>query len=121
MVTDAGCFSGLSSRMNGTKKLPHCSTNVKISTTVRPGTMSGSTIRRSDWNQPAPSVQPASSRLTGTPSMKFFIIQTANGSDDADMNAIVPGTESTRSIRLYMAYTGTITAVIGSPVANRMV
>src|SRR4029453_5795589 len=96
MVTEAGCFSGLSNRMNGTKKLPHCNTNVKMNTTVSPGTISGSTIRCSDWNQPAPSVQAASSRLIGTPSMKFFIIQTANGSEAADMNAIVAGIESTR-------------------------
>src|SRR5262245_34401189 len=121
MVTEAGCFSGESSRMKGTKKLPHCSTNVKMNTTVRPGTISGSTIRHSDCSQPAPSVQAASSRLTGTLSMKFFIIQIAKGSDAAVMNSTVAGTESMRLSRLYMAYTGTMTAVIGRPVENRMV
>ena len=102
MVTDAGWLSGACSRMNGTKKLPHCATNVKTKTTVRPGTMSGRMILRRDWNHPAPSVQAAYSRLTGTASMKFFIIQIANGSDDADMNRISAGTESVSSNWLYM-------------------
>src|SRR5258708_22248005 len=121
MVTEAGCFSGLSSRMKGTKKLPHWSTKVKMNTTLSPGTISGSTIRHSDWIHPAPSVQAASSRLTGTLSMKFFIIQIAKGSEAADMKATVPGTESMRLIRLYIEYTGTMIAVIGRPVEKRMV
>src|SRR5690348_9392728 len=97
MVTDAGWLSGACSKMNGTKKLPHCSTNVNTNTTVRPGTMSGRMISHSDCSQPAPSVQAASSRLTGTASMKFFIIQIANGSDEAAMNRMSAGTESVSS------------------------
>src|SRR3954468_4887166 len=102
MVTDAGWVAGSCSRMNGTKKLPHCATNVNTNTTVRPGTINGRMIVRKDCNHPAPSVQAASSRLTGTASMKFFIIQIANGSADADMNRISAGTESVSSNWLYM-------------------
>src|SRR5690349_3035140 len=102
MVTDAGWLSGLCSRMNGTKKLPHWVTNVNTKTTVSPGIISGRMIRRNDCSQPAPSVQAASSSSTGTESMKFFIIQMANGSDDAAMNRISAGTESVSSNWLYM-------------------
>ncbi len=63
-------------------------------TTATPGAISGSTMRRSDWNQPAPSVQAASSSDTGTPSMKFFIIQIANGIDVADMKKTVEADRS---------------------------
>lgn len=93
MVTAAGCFSGVSSSTNGTKKLPHWPTNTKIATTATPGAIRGATTRRSDWTQPAPSTQAASSRLTGTPSMKFFIIQMANGSALAVRNSTIAGTE----------------------------
>src|SRR3954454_1961842 len=116
MVTDAGWLSGACSRMNGTKKLPHCSTNVKTKTTVRPGTMSGRMIRRNDCNQPAPSVQAASSSSTGTPSMKFFIIQIANGSDVAVMKNTVAVIESVTLKCANIEYTGTMIAVIGRPV-----
>src|ERR1700760_1423645 len=94
MLTDICCFSCDSSRMNGTKKSPHCVTNTKIATTATPGAISGSTMRRNAWNQPAPSVHAASSSETGTPSMKFFIIQIANGNDVADMNNTVEVIES---------------------------
>lgn len=121
MLTDAGCFSGLSSRMNGTKKSPHCTTNTKMLTTATPGAISGRTIRRSAWNQPAPSVQAASSKETGTPSMKLFIIEIANGSDVADMNNIVEVIESVMLKCANIEYTGTMIAVIGSPVENTIV
>src|SRR6195952_2854772 len=120
MLTEAGCLSGLSSRMNGMKKSPHCWTNTKIDTTARPGSMRGSTIRVSDWTQFAPSTQDASSRLIGTPSMKFFISQMANGNEVADMKKIVAGIESVKLKLLNMAYTGTMIAVTGSPVEKRM-
>src|SRR5689334_25216709 len=96
MVTDSGCLFGSSSRMNGTKKSPHCVTNTKMLTTATPGAINGSTMRRSAWNQPAPSVHAASSSETGTPSMKFFIIQIANGIDVADMKNTVDTIESVR-------------------------
>src|SRR3954453_9696950 len=121
MLTDAGCFSGLCSSTKGMKKSPHCCTNTKIDTTATPGAISGSTMRRSDANQPAPSVQAASSSDTGTPSMKFFIIQIANGSDVALMNRIVATRESVSANVANSTYTGTITAVIGSPVEKTIV
>src|SRR4029453_4922548 len=120
MVTDAGWLSGLCNRMNGTKKLPHWVTKVKTKTTVRPGIISGMMMLRNDCSQPAPSVQAASSSSTGTESMKFFIIQMANGRDDAAMKRMRAGTESVSSNWLYMVYTGTMTAVMGRPVEKRM-
>ena len=45
---------------------------------------------------PAPSVQAASSSAIGTPSMKFFISQIANGSEVAARNRIVPQSVSIR-------------------------
>ncbi len=92
-------MSGVSSRMKGTKKFPHCITNVKMNTTTMPGAISGSTTRHSDWSQFAPSVHAASSSETGTASMKFFVIQIANGSELAVMNRTVAGSESTRLTR----------------------
>src|SRR3954454_24932998 len=112
MLTDAGCFSGLCSRTKGMKKSPHCCTNTKIDTTATPGAISGSTMRRSDANQPAPSVQAASSSDTGTPSMKFFIIQIANGSDVAVMKNTVAVIESVTLKCANIEYTGTMIAVI---------
>ena len=76
---------------------------------------------RSESNQPAPSVQAASSSETGTPSMKFFIIQMANGSEVALMNRIVATRESVSANVANSTYTGTITAVIGSPVEKTIV
>src|SRR5579875_2458975 len=94
MVTEAGCLVGSCNKMNGTKKSPHCVTNTKMPTTATPGAINGMTIRRNAWNQPAPSVHAASSSETGTPSMKFFIIQIANGSEVADMKSTVEVSES---------------------------
>ena len=51
------------------------SANVKVNTTVVPGSMSGSTIRSRARSPEAPSTQAASSSAIGTSSMKFFIIQ----------------------------------------------
>lgn len=83
--------------MNGTKKFPHIITKEKTVTTETPGPMSGSTIRIRDWSDEAPSVQAASSSSFGTPSMKFFISQMANGSWEAAKKRIVPCMVSIRS------------------------
>src|SRR3954470_10561956 len=82
-LTEAGSFSGESSRMKGTKKLPHIPMKVKIVTTMTPGHISGSTMRHSTCMELAPSILAASSSTRGTPSMKFFISQIPNGSAEA--------------------------------------
>src|SRR3954453_23026757 len=107
--------------MNGMKKSPHWVTNTKMLTTETPGAISGRMMRRSAWNQPAPSVHAASSSETGTPSMKFFIIQIANGSDVADMNSTVAVIESVTLKCANIEYTGTMIAVIGRPVLKTIV
>src|ERR1017187_4040236 len=121
MLTDAGSFPLLWSKMNGTKKLPHWLTNVKMVMTTIPGIMSGATMRRSDCTHVAPSTQAACSRSRGTPSMKPFISHIPNGNDVAVMNKMTAGTLSTRLNRANIEYTGTRMAVIGSPVVNTMV
>lgn len=68
--------------------------NTKMNTTAMPCFISGTTMRRRAVIAEAPSTQEASSRETGTESMKFFIIQIAMGSEVAAMNRIVPMTES---------------------------
>lgn len=68
-----------------------------------PGAISGATTYRSDFIHPAPSTQAASSRLIGTPSMKFFIIQMENGSELAVRNRTIAGTEPYRLKRKNIA------------------
>src|SRR4051812_10555793 len=120
MLTDAGSRSGLSNRTNGTKKLPHIPTNVKMPTTDTPGQTSGRITYRSVCIRDAPSVQAASSRTSGTLSMKFFISQIANGRPVEAMNNIVPEIVSIRFSWTNSPYTGTMIAVIGRPVENRI-
>ncbi len=67
-----------------------------MNTTAIPGRMSGSTICTRVRIDPAPSIQAACSSSTGTPSMKFFIIQIAIGSALAVRKRIVPPMESMR-------------------------
>jgi len=86
METAAGCQSGVSRRTNGTKKLPHACRNTKTKTTLSAGRMSGTTTVRSARMALAPSTHAASSRLTGTESMKFFVIHSAIGSALAARN-----------------------------------
>ena len=119
MLTEAGCFSGESSRMNGTKKLPHEPTKLKMKTTAIPGRMRGTTIARSACIALAPSTQAASSREIGTESMKFFVMKMAIGNWVAARNSPVPHIESNRFNRTNRLYTGTIMAVIGKHVPNR--
>src|SRR5665648_890515 len=91
MATAAGCFDESNSRTNGTKKFPHATVNTKMNTTPRPGRISGTTIRLSAVIALAPSIQAASSRATGTESMKFLVIQIAIGSAAArTVSAAVP-------------------------------
>src|ERR1035441_7406138 len=121
MLTEAGSLLVLCSRMNGTKKLPHWLTNVKIVMTTMPGAISGATIGGSDCPRVAPSTQAACSRSSGTPSMNPFISHIPNGNDVAVMNKMTAGTLSTRLNRANIEYTGTRMAVIGKPVVNTMV
>src|SRR3954454_17621570 len=121
MLTDAGNRSGESSSMNGTKELAHMPMKVKISTTAIPGHISGRTMLRSAGMLPAPSTQAASSSEIGTPSMNVLVSQIANGNAVVAMNIIVPPTVSTKLSCTNSPYTGTITAVIGRPVANSTV
>ena len=53
--------------------------------------------------------------------MKFFVSQIANGSGAVAMNTIVPTDVSIRFSCTNRPYTGTMTAVIGRPVENRIV
>src|SRR5436190_18919121 len=78
-------------------------------------------IRVSAWSQLAPSVQAASSRATGTPSMKFFISHTAKGSWDVARKRDVPYIVSMRLICTKSPKTGTITAGRGRQVWRRLV
>src|SRR5512141_105329 len=120
MLTAAGCLLGESSSTNGTKKFPHAWMKTKMKTTPSPGRISGTTIRRRAVMALAPSTQAASSRLIGTESMKFLVIQIAIGRDVAAMKKIVAGIESIRLSRTNRLYTGTMIAVIGRQVPNRM-
>ncbi len=97
MLTAAGCLSGLSSRMKGTKKFPQAWMNTKMNTTAIPGRMSGTTMWVSVRIIDAPSVHAASSREIGTESMKFFAIQIAIGRLVAARKKTVPPIESMRS------------------------
>src|ERR1035437_5393381 len=96
ILTAAGCLSGDSSRMKGTKKLPHAPMKTKMNTTARPGRMSGTTMRVSVVIMDAPSIHAASSRLTGTLSMKFFVMKMAIGRLVAARNTMVATIESIR-------------------------
>ena len=58
---------------------------------------SGSSTRVITWIVLAPSTRAASSRETGTPSMKFFASQIANGSDVAPMKTATAARESIKS------------------------
>ena len=120
-VTAAGRFSGLSSSMNGTKKLPHMDTKVKIVATARPDFISGITTDHSARYTPAPSVQALSSISTGTPSMNPLVRKMAYGRELAPRNRIAPNIESIRFTRTNRAYTGIMIAVIGRPVEKMIV
>ena len=80
MLTDAGSCSGVSSSMNGTKKFPHSPMKVKIVDHGQPRPHQRQHDPQQCLHGDAPSVQAASSSSIGTPSMKFFISQIANGS-----------------------------------------
>src|ERR1039458_10745703 len=107
MLTEAGNLLWASSRINGTKKLPHWLTKVKIVMTIMPGNINGATIRLNDPSHVAPSTHAACSSSRGTPSMKPFMSQIPNGSDVAVMNKITADILSTRLKRANIEYTGT--------------
>ena len=76
---------------------------------------------RSALSALAPSTQAASSRDTGTESMKFLSIHTAMGREVAVMKQIIPGIESIKSMLTKSEYTGTMSAVMGRQVPKRIV
>ena len=94
--------------------------NTKMKTTAMPGLISGTTMRPRAVMALAPSTHAASSRVTGTESMKFFVIQMAMGSDVAARNSTVAVVEPSTPRETNRAYTGTMIAVIGRVVAKRM-
>src|SRR6478735_3527303 len=118
--TAAGWLASESRSTNGTKKFPQAWMNTKINTTPRPGPMSGSTIERKAASRDAPSTQAASSTAKGTVSMKFLVIQMAMGRLVADRNSTVAGRESNSLSCTNNPYTGTMMAVTGRQVPNRM-
>jgi hypothetical protein len=61
MMTAAGALSGLRSRMNGTRKLPHTLATVQTATVASPGRTTGTTMWRTICSALAPNTRADSS------------------------------------------------------------
>ena len=91
MLTEAGSRSGDDSSMNGTKKLPHMPDEGEDRHHREPGPHQRQHDRAQRLHR-AGAVDPGGLlEAIGTPSMKFFVSQIANGSAVVAMNRIVPG------------------------------
>src|SRR5689334_2883107 len=102
------------------RNAPQALMKVTIAVTPMPGIVSGTTMRRRMRSGPAPSIDADSSSSCGTASMKFFINQIANGSDEAARNIDVQKSESSQPNETNSWYVGTTAIVTGKPLANRM-
>src|SRR5579859_2477039 len=120
MVTDAGSFPGDRRRIYGVRKALHALIKVYTAATLIPGQVRGAMIYRSIWILDAPSTRAASSRATGTESMKFFRSQMEKGREMAARKNAVNVRESVRPKCTNMVYTGTRSIATGSPVEKRM-
>src|SRR2546429_9260003 len=108
MATDPGVSFGFELSTSGIRNAPQALMKVTIAVTPMPGIVSGTMIRRRMRRLLAPSIEADSSSSSGTASMKFFISQIANGSDDAARKIDVQKSESSQPNVTNSWYVGTI-------------